>query len=181
MIRYLFPLILLAVSIGIFAVFINPFYKQEIQPTRVQIAQLDEALSNAKRIQAERDALLEKFRTISDEDLERIKRLLPDNVDSVRLILEIDRIASQYGVIIKDIRVSDISDAAGDGLGPREEKLYGAIGLSLTFIGSYDPFRNLVFDLERSLRIVDITTLSFTAIEQDLNQYSVGIQTYWLK
>ena len=180
MTRYLFPLILLAVSIGIFAVFINPFYKQEIQPTRVQIAQLDEALNNAKRIQAERDALLEKFRTISDEDLERIKRLLPDNVDSVRLILEIDRIASQYGVIIKGIRVSDTSDEGRGGLGPRE-KPYGTIGLNLAFIGSYDSFRNLVFDLERSLRIVDITTLSFTATEQDLNQYSVGIQTYWLK
>ena len=177
--KYLLPLILLLVSVGVFFAFIDPFYK-DVQTIRVQTTELDEALNNSKQIQATRDQLLERFNAISNQDLERIKKMLPDHVDNVKLILEIDRIASQYGMTIKDIVVADRGRGSGETIGSAERPL-GAIRLNLAITGSYRSFLSFISDLERSLRIVDIVSLNFAATADDFNQYDLGIRTYWLK
>ena len=176
--KYLLSLILLLVSIGVFFAFIDPFYK-EIEVIRLEIKGLDEALNNSKQIQETRDQLLGRFNAIPRQDLERIKKMLPDHVDNVKLILEIDRIASQYGMTIKNISVIE-KGGGRETLGRPEEPL-GTIGLDLIITGSYRLFLNFVSDLEKSLRIVDIVSLAFTATTEDFNQYDLGIQTYWLR
>ena len=170
---------MLLVSIGVFFAFIDPLYK-DVQVTRVEIRELDEALNNSKQIQAARDQLLGRFNAIPAQDLERIKKMLPDHVDNVKLILEIDRVASQYGMTIKNISVIELGRGRGETLG-RSEGPLGTIGLNLAITGSYRSFLNFVSDLEKSLRIVDIVSLAFSATAGDFNQYDLGIQTYWLK
>ena len=55
------------------------------------------------------------------------------------------------------------------------------IGLSFSVAGTYTNLRAFLADLERSLRIVDVRALSFTAGDKDSNEYSIELDTYWFK
>ena len=178
MTKYLISIVLIAVSAGVFYLFIDPLY-EETKVLKLQIATLDETLNNSKRIQEVRDQLFGKFNAIPESDLARLRKSLPDNVDNVKLILELDRIASLHGVDIKKIDVRDESGAE-EALGP-SGRGYGTIEIGLTVTGSYAAFRGFLTDLEQSLRLVDITELNFRAAGFDFDQYNVTVRTYWLR
>ena len=183
MMKYLLALVIIFVSVGIFLRFIDPLYK-EIQDVQIKVAQLDEALTHSKEILSIRDSLLDKFNSIPENDLERLVKMVPDNVDNIGLILEIDRLVSEHAVTLKDITVSGGSTQGsqrGQILSGTKEDPLGTIILNFVFSGSYSAFRNFLLSLERSLRLLNITALNFAATEEDLNQYHVTIETYWLK
>lgn len=179
--RYLTAIILISVSVGVFYVFIDPLYA-DVRERREQISKLEEAISNSRQIQTIRDELLGSFNSISTADLSRLRTLLPDNIDNVRLIMEINRIAANHGVVLQDIIVSESASVGGGKsmLGP-DERSYGTIQFSFTLSGSYDRFRNFLADLEFNLRLIDIVSLSFVGTDQDFNRYSMIIKTYWLR
>ena len=176
--RYLITIVLVGVSAGLFFLFIDPMY-QEVQLLKQQTAVLNETFSNSKRIQTVRDTLFAKFNIIPAEDLARLEKILPKNVDNVKLILELDRIASERGLDIKKIDVRDTSGEDG-GLGPSGRE-YGTLDIGLTLTGSYQAFVGFLKDFEQSLRLVDVTALNFRAAGFDFDQYNVTIRTYWLR
>ena len=175
--RLLIPIILFATAVGVYFLLIDPLY-QNIQDVRSRIAALNEALASSKQVLAVRDELLEKFNSISQSDSDRIKKFLPDHVDNIRLILEVANIAEAHDLTLQDIRLQ--GTPSQDRLGPDESSL-GSIRLELTLGGAYRSFRTFTKDLEGSLRLVDIVGLTFNAVEDDDQQYTLTIQTYWLK
>lgn len=178
MFRYFIIFVILAVSALLFFTFTDPLYKN-VKIIKNQVSQLNEALNDSKKIQEIRGALLDRFNALSSDDLQRIQKALPDHIDNVRLILEINRIASEQGLILKDVRVSEEEQKEGV-FGPDERK-FGTTGLDINIIGSYSAFVNFVINLEKSLRILEITSLSFTSTSQGINTYSINLETYWLK
>ncbi|TSC71689.1 MAG: Uncharacterized protein G01um101448_1107, partial [Parcubacteria group bacterium Gr01-1014_48] len=96
--RFILAVLFLS-SIGLFVVFIDPTYKEN-QVLLVERAKLTEALDKAHELQKVYEQLEEKDRSIAAGDLERLLRLLPDHVDNVRLIIDIDQIANRYGLTI---------------------------------------------------------------------------------
>lgn len=177
--QYLIPIIILLASGGIFFTLIGPL-NEEVEATRTQSALLEDALNNTRRIQSIRDDLLDRFNAISVENIDKVEKLLPDNVDNVRLILEVDKVASRYGMLIRDISITSPEEESEDILGPNEE-VYGSIDVQFSISGSYNAFRRFIVDLEKSLRIVDIRQLSFSVAEEGFVSYSLGVRTYWLR
>jgi len=108
MFRFITPIILIGIAIAGFFMFTNPLYKN-ISEIRTQIASYNEALDNSKALEAERDKLTQKYNSIDSENLAKLSKLLPDNVDNIRLILEIEKIASPYGMVLKDIKYDTIT------------------------------------------------------------------------
>ena len=128
-----------------------------------------------------RRGLLARFNDIALDDRERLEKLLPDHIDSVRLIIDVNNIASQHGMTLKNINLLDsMTEQAGSSLalGPQEAR-FKAVGLKFSVGGSYDKFRSFMRDLEQSLRLVDVRSISFIADEDDYD-YSVTISTYKL-
>ena len=179
MLRYFVILIFLAASVTLFFTFIDPLYK-EVKITQGQIVQLDEALSDSRKIQDIRDSLLARSNSIALDDLEKIKKVLPDHVDNIRLILEINRIAGERNLVIQSVRVGSAPVLKQSALGP-DERLYGTSGLDVTVAGSYRSFINFLTDLERGLRIVDVKSVSFSGTPADFSQYTISLTTYWLR
>lgn len=68
------------------------------------MASYNEALNNSKALEAERDKLTQKYNSFDPENLSKLQKLLPDNVDNIRLILEIEKIASPYGMVLKNVK-----------------------------------------------------------------------------
>jgi len=183
MFKFLTPLILVLIAGATFFLYTNPKY-QEIKTLRLQEREYDDALTKSKELQQARNQLIAKSDTFSPDDIRKLERLLPDNVDNIRLILDIDNIAMRYGLRIRGVSVSDPKgsrkEVGGETIGAAQDKI-GSVELSFTIAARYEDFLRFLGDLERSVRVVDIQTMAFTVGEGDLVQYSLLIKTYWLR
>ena len=182
MFKTIFPILLIGSAIAIFYFITDPSY-QEIKRLTIERESYNNALDNAKKLQAVRDELLAKYNAFPSTDLDRLEHMLPNNVDNVRLVLEIDRMAAKYGMSIKNIKISGDTDRGKErSLIGKDDKLYGTLALDFSVDGPYSNFNSFLSDLEKSLRIVDIDGISFSASEErSVYQYNVKIKTYWLK
>ena len=199
MFRFILPVILIGIAIAGFFAVTNPLY-QDISLKRDQIASYNEALGNSKALESERDKLTQKYNEINPEDLSKLQKLLPDNVDNIRLILEIEKIASPYGMALKDVKYNTTDTAATptntqtvqtvvQANTGETKKDYGVWNLEFSTQRTYNNFLNLIKDLENNLRVVDISSIQFSSsLTPGLNsslpqayKYDFKIKTYWLK
>lgn len=199
MTRFIMPAILIGIAITAFFMFTDPFYN-DISKLRTDVASYNTALNNSKTLEDERDKLTAKFNAFDKGDLNKLEKLLPSSVDNIRLILEIEKIASPYGMALKDVKynTTDTNSVAsagtalsGVGLTKSAPKDYGVFDLEFSTSGSYSNFINFTKNLEDNLRIVDISSISFSsdtspglnakATPSDIYKYNFKIKTYWLK
>ncbi len=202
MFRFIIPAILIGVAIAGFFMFAKPFYA-DITNLKNQVISYNEALNNSKALENARDELTKKYNSIDPENLAKIVKFLPDNVDNVRLILEIQNIASPYGMLIKDIKYDTADKNNTQKLTPlqlsqqadikQSSKDYGTWNLEFSTEGTYTNFLNFIKDLEKNLRIVDVSSIEFSSdldtskgkgaspASSDSYKYAFKIKTYWLK
>ena len=173
------PVFLLIASVGLFFGYIDQTYK-EIKSLMVEEQKFDGALDKSKELQEARDTLLSRYNEFSSSDLEKLRKLLPDNVDNVRLILDIDGIASRYGMRTKNV-ITTRSSASAEGVIGTTGKPYETVTLSFTVTATYKNIISFLRDIEKSLRIVDVTELSLTDSEGSLYEYNISVETYWLR
>ncbi len=177
--KHITPVILVMVSIALFFFFIVPRY-EGIKDIQERIVPLNEALSNSKKIQAVRDGLLSSYNNIAEADLDRLQKILPDHVDNVRLILEVDRIASRNNMILQNVVTRGSFRDEQNTLGPNDS-LFGKLRINFSIAGRYDSLVNFLSELEQSLRVVDVVALSFSRGEGDFYEYEIEVDTYWLR
>ncbi len=179
--KYIMPLIFIAAAIAGFVMYTNPEY-QKIKESSVSYKDIMEANSKATQLRAVRDKLTGDRAKIAEADFDKLKKMLPDGVENVRLVIDIDDIAKNHNMKIKNTRVNDISSRTGStgAVGPDATK-YGTISLSFSVTSSYDDFLSFLRDLETSERLVDVTNLSFSSTKNDIYDFNVTIHTYWLK
>lgn len=181
MIRSTIILIIVAASIGLFYWYTNPQY-QVVKELKAEAAQYDQALDNSKELLAVRDTLLSKYNTFRNEDLTRLQKLLPDTVDNVRLVLDLDTIASRYGMRINAVSVGTqgIEERSRTAVGPQDTP-YGSVILTFQVATTYPTFIRFLQDLEQSLRLTDVVSITFAEPRGDLTEYRISLRTYWLK
>lgn len=175
------PIICVVAAGAIFYFYIDPTYAS-IKEVRAHEATLDQALDRALDLQQTRDQLLSRYNTFAQADVDHLTKLLPDHVDNVRLTLDMDGIASRYGMRVRNVSIEkpgQNSNLSGT-IGP-DEAQYESLVLSFTVSGTYDTFRQFLSDLERSLRLVDVVGVHFTSTDSSVYDFTVSIKTYWLK
>lgn len=195
MLRFIVPIILIAVAVGVFLVFTNPLYI-DVLALRAGAASYKEALGNSKALENERDKLTQKFNSIDPAQLVKLEKMLPENVDNIRLILEIEKVALPYGMILREVKYNteeakERTTQTGN-IGPSApaESVnpdYGTWTLQFSASTTYPNFINFIKDLERNLRIVDIASINFSSgadLASPLSgiyRFGFEIKTYWLK
>ncbi|MFM7088470.1 MAG: hypothetical protein ACKOW9_02985 [Candidatus Paceibacterota bacterium] len=195
MFRIIFPIIAITISaLGVFG-FVVPMF-DEVNVLKAQVASYDEALVNSRSLEEERDKLTQKFNSISAENLDKIEKLVPDSVDNIRLILEVEKLASPYGMVLKDVSYEVVSKEDIEKQGAKQggttkatSQDYGSWDLEFSTEGSYNDFVSFTKDLEQNLRIVDLVSVQFSSgsgetvktASQKPYKYKFKIRTYWLK
>ena len=146
------------------------------------MAQYQDALNKSASLNKLRQDLTTKFNSISVEDKDRLDKMIPDSVDNIRLILDIDSIARVHGMRILGTKIIQ-GPSADERNNPTivDTKPYSSMGLSFSVTSSYDNFLNFLNDLEHSLRIVDITGIQIQPQRTGVYSFSVNLKTYWLK
>lgn len=192
-------IILIVVAIGVFFFFTDKEYK-EVQQLKAEVAKNAEILETANKLNLKKDELNKKFNQISQEEQVELEKLLPDTVDNVRLIIDINNIASQFGVVIRDISInskdSEVSSSKKvtsresnfDGVLEEGNVKYvdtariGVISFSFSVSAKYEVFLEFLKKLEESLRIVDIRNIEVSRGSGSVfYDYKVTMDTYWLK
>ena len=193
MFKFIFPIILIGISVATFFVFTNPLY-QDIVLLREEVAEYNQALNNSKALENERDKLTQKYNSIGGENLNKLEKLLPESVDNIRLVLELEKLALPHGMVLRDVQYDstqkdsfvNLGVIQGEVVNQNLRKDYGTWNLEFSTEGTYNNFLNFVEDLENNLRIVDIASVSFSSdsglnTPSDVYKYNFKIRTYWLK
>jgi len=189
MMRYIFALIALFIAGAIFFWYTKPTY-DSVQAIKDESSQYDAALAKATELQQLKAQLLQRYNSFSPTDLDRVQKLLPDHVDNVALILDLDNLAARYQMPIENVDVSTpASTVAGDNgtatIGASGQK-YDSVTIRFSTRGTYTDFMSFMKDLEQALRVVDLVQLSLKPnltgpAGQGQYGYDVTLRTYWLK
>ncbi len=198
MFRYLGPIILIGIAVTGFLTYTDNLYK-DFSNLKTEVASYNEALGNANDLKAERDKLVQKNSSFELNDLTRLQKLLPDSVDNIRLILEIEKLAAPYGMVLKDVKYESENQSGTtqspavtvptSSLSKLDKKDYGTWTLGFTTQGTYPNFISFLKDMENNLRIVDISSIKFSSDVSPVGKsqsagiykYDFQIKTYWLK
>ncbi|OGG47952.1 hypothetical protein A3D66_01370 [Candidatus Kaiserbacteria bacterium RIFCSPHIGHO2_02_FULL_50_9] len=176
--KLVFPIVAIVVALGVFFSFVDPRY-QGIKELRAQEKQFDEALTRSKDLRSIRDEKLKVYNSFPPEDIDRLQKLLPDHIDNIRLVMDLDTAASKYGMRLTNVSVGKPDEGPAEGSG--QVKPYGSISVTFSVTTTYESFLRFLTDLETSLRLVDVVSLSFSRPRGDVYEYTITLRTYWLK
>lgn len=186
MMRYIFALLGLLIAGAIFFWYTKPTY-DSVQVVKEEIAQYDAALAKAAELQQLKEQLLQRYNSFSPENLDRIQKLLPDHVDNVALILDLDNLAAKYGMPVENVDVSTPASAVASNngvatIGASGQK-YDSVTIHFSTKGTYTDFLALLTDLEQALRVVDLVELKLQPGQggSSVYAYDLTLRTYWLK
>jgi Tfp pilus assembly protein PilO len=185
--NFILPIILLVASLGLTFGFTKPTYSQ-IKDLKGEHAQYSDAVKKFDELIQKRDELTKKKDFFSPADLNKLDRILPDNVNNIGLIIEIQDIANRYAFQLEDVRF-DVPTKKASGTTPSSpqqalasQKPYETFNFDFTVTGTYQNFIKFISDLESSSRLIDITSIQFSTRDgSSAFRYSVKAQTYWLK
>jgi len=183
-------LILIILAVGLFFTYTNSEI-QGMKSIQVSNASYLMAIQNSQQLIAERDKVLATYNTLTDQEKANLNKILPDNIDNVRLIIDMNNIASRHGIILQGLSTSaDGSGSAGGGgsgassnansvINPSSDTV-NSVSVSFGFSSSYANFLSFMKDVESSMRVLDISSMSVTANPTGTYNYSMQLQTYWL-
>jgi Tfp pilus assembly protein PilO len=185
--RYIFLLILIGASIAAFVMFIKPRY-ENLQTVKKEVASSNSNLSTAAKLKTSREELIAQYNSIPKADLDNLKTLLPDSVDNIRLIIQIDSLATKNGLsTLRNVDYKAVDEKAQSASPETIKRPYGEFIISFQTVGQYSNFLAFLSDLEQNLRLVDVMAVEFitndaAAVGLASNvTYKVTLKTYWLK
>lgn len=192
MVRTIFSFIALIAAGAIFFTYTKPTY-DSLQSLSQSVDGYNAALDKAAELQKLKSNLLERYNSFDATQLDRLQKLLPEHVDNVALILDLDSIATRYGMALENVDVSTPASAAAGttaiGAAGASGKTFDSVTLRFSTVGSYTNFIQFLHSLEQSLRIVDLVTLNIAPqavpaggdASTPIYHYEISLRTYWLK
>jgi Tfp pilus assembly protein PilO len=164
------------------------------------VTQLDGILLEASEFQKLKSQLMSRYNALPSDMLARLNKLLPDHVDNVRLILDVDSLAAQDNLTLDNVIINTAADSssaavsqtagAATALGAMgaQKLAYDSLTLQFKTSGTYQNLTQFLRSLQSSLRLVDVIGLSTQINATDSKTakeptytYNIKVQTYWLK
>ena len=177
------PLVLIAICIGAYYVYISPSFG-EIGKLTEQRNSYNDVLAKAKDIVQKRDTILTSYTSIPEEDKARLNKFLPEKFDNVLMVNHLNSIANKHGMVIQNVLLTqDDSGTVVENIGV--QSIYKTHKVSFYVVGSYENFLAFLKDLELNLNLVDIKKLTISPDSKNpkiLNlKYTFELDTYSLK
>jgi hypothetical protein len=199
--KFLFPIVSVLIAGTLFFVFIEPLYS-DITQTKAEVAAYSSALDNSTYLQNTQDTLLSQYKNVQPSDLDRLTDFLPNTVDNIEFILQIEQVANIYNMPLKNIKfdantpdstapVAPVSGGVLAAGSATADVPYGTFSLEFETEGTYAQFTSFLKDVEHNLRLVDVKSISFAVpapaakgtigADPDVYDFTLKVDTYWLK
>ncbi|MDB5265251.1 MAG: hypothetical protein JWN64_822 [Parcubacteria group bacterium] len=202
MISRLFPVVLILMAIGILVMYVHPVYTTTIDGLKTEIVGYKRALAAADEFKQKEAKLAADKAKLDPQKLTRLQAMLPDGVDNVQLILDLQGLAARSGLQLSNFDIKNEPTAptvtatptsipatpiaattavgatsAVQVSGPTE-----ALELSVKATGTYSAFRTFLDSVERSLRLLDVAAIDVAKGEgTGVYTYTVTFRLYWLR
>ena len=203
------PILLVIGAIGLFIGYTQPTYGGSITALKDEITSLDSALNAAEQFKLKEAQLTQQRNAMAGEQLERLEAFLPDSVDNVQLIVDLNSLAARSGVQLSEFNIvggdtgSNTTSSTNTGVAPlaaagaaagpgamtpqsntlalQTSEPTESLELSVSATGSYAAFRTFLAGVEQSLRPLDVIELSVQDSETGVYTYDITFRLYWLR
>ncbi len=181
--KLLYNLLMIAGSIALYFLLINPLYTgvgsiyqpdKGITTLKSINDSYDIADTQAKAITDQASAIISSYHKIPKDSLDKMKTMLPDKVDPIRLMSEVNLIINSNGFSASDLGYGKQGSTDGSGV--------SSYSISFSVKGSYSKFKDLLKKFENSMRIYNIVSLNFNVPPDgptDQYIYKVNMETYY--
>lgn len=153
----------------------------EVKILREKLASYDGAMEQAKKIKDTVNQLLQQYNAMPADDAERVRKAVPSTAESMAFVVMMDNIASRNSLAMKNIEIKEpTSDVGfGDTTGGGGSRVAETMPFSVRLSGSYESFYRFLKDLEKSLRIVDVSSVKLSSASSGSFDFSVEGSAYW--
>ena len=122
--------------------------------------------------------LISRYQQINTNDLSRINQALPQGKDIAGLLVQLQNLAENNGLLLASVSVSDPTEPMAGKNGKAEIQ---QLSVNLSLIGSqnniYRQLKEFLDSLETNLRLFDVSAVYFTPGSP---AFSVNLITYYL-
>lgn len=195
--KSLTPIFLIILSIGVFFYMIDPQFKKR-EELKVVVEENKQLIETIELLRKQRQDLQERYNNIGPDEEKDMKKVLPDTVDNVRLILYMENIARDVfldrGSNLENISIQGSDGEGGeslsDSIAQNSGDTYGELFLNFSAVSSYEQIKEFFMMLQRSKRLIDITSFEVTKADSrnqdensnfDLLNFNITLKTYWLR
>lgn len=119
---------------------------------------------------------------VYQEALEKIDTALPQNPEASRLLNFLAKTSANNGLLLVEIGSLSSQVAqpkqqpAKEGEIAKEEMILGETSFSLKLLGDYPSFKNFLSLLEKSARLIEVETISFSSTRAGLFQFDLNLK-----
>ncbi len=185
MITRITPFAALILALALIFGYIVPTYKNSIVTAQAHIKSYENALAAARDFTQKEAQLTQARAALPPDSLARLTAFLPDGVNNVQLILDLDGLAARSGMVLSnfDIDVNSVSNTSSAGptaLALQSSNPVDSVQLTVETTGTYAQFRSFLAGIEQSLRPLDIVNLTVMSAAGGTYKYDLTIRIYWL-
>lgn len=203
--QFILPIILILLACGLFFWYTNPNY-QIAKASSATITGLDQTAQAAGNLSVLEQKIKDNYNALTAQQISSLQTLLPDNINTISLITEIDSIGAKHGITIQGISLTSQGGSGAAGAGnsstPSDTAVstmsaagnssgtavstsaatYSTLPFTFSVTTSYANFISFLQDLERSLQLFDVNSITISGVtdKSDVYTYKVGLQTYSL-
>ncbi len=183
--RTLTPILSIIIAVLLVIFFVHPKYI-EITAIQNEIDEYNTAIDRYNEFSATLDNKLAIKKGRSAYDNERLDQIVPETEDNAQLLVDLKSLAEQFNLLFGNISVAgkgdDLKSGAVSATAP--EDFSGELtsqDISFEVIGTYEQIKAFITDLEKSLTLFEITSLSMDASKTIFQQASVTVRVYSLQ
>lgn len=192
MARNLLGILLILAALGVSLFWTRPRWAG-IQEMQIRKKELGDAIARFQELKKVRDELLVKYNSISSEDLSRLEEFLPRTEKAGQMLVNIEVLTEENKVTLKNINIQREAGEKKSPKGPGENAREDTAGLALAAIapavlplevsvsGSYESFRLFLAGIEKNLRLIDVESITFAAVDTGNYDFSMRASAYWHK
>lgn len=166
-----------------------------ISQKKAEYTKYKDVVDQVKDIKTLKDDLTNKYQSISVEDISKLDQIIPQKFDPVLFANDLNELSIKNSLKLDQLRISyQRSEEKVNQDAQVGDKVYKEITASFNLKGDYAKFLGFLKELETSLRLIDVTSLSIKSSALKVNdktgkvtdskntlEYSIEIKTYSLK
>ncbi len=154
--RYITAVIFASIATLLVMMYAYPTYK-DLSKLKDKEAELSSYVTKATTAQLKIDTLENKFKMFPEGANDRMNAMLPEKIDEIRLTIDITDLATRHGLSLANPSIKKLAIDKGSTLQPYM--------VSISLEAPYSTFRRFLNELEYSLQLRDVTSLSITSGE----------------
>lgn len=182
LLSFLISFILLIAAVLVYGTLIVPSYAG-IEQLRNVVAQKEQERKAQEQAVLKLKELLTRFQTLSSAR-ESLALTLPNDPDIPQIVNTLNGLALVNSIDLKNIDTQLLSLQTLSG--PSYVKNVGAVRTRFSITGTYENFIKFISQIERNVRIMDVTTLGLSAVggasgalrSNELN-FNITLQAYY--